>query len=184
MVAALFFGALVAGILLWGIFAYNRLVHYRVLAEESWSDIDAHLKRRWDLIPSLVEAVRGYAAHEAVVLEQVTRARVRALDAASPSAKAQAGESLQDALFSLFAIAEAYPNLLADRGFLDLQQTLAESEDAIQRSRKLYNAVVRELNTEIAAFPKNMIAGVFRFAARDYYALPNEIAREAPRLVL
>jgi len=184
MVAGLFVGALVAGVLLWSIFAYNRLVHYRVLAERSWHDIATQLKRRWDLIPNLVDTIKGYAAHEATLLQRVTQARVRALAASSPSAKAHAEQSLQNALFSLFAVAEAYPDLLADRNFLDLQKTLAESEDTIQRSRKLYNAVVRELNTEIASFPKNLIAAMFRFAARDYYALPDEIAREAPRLVL
>ena len=184
MAAAFFFGAVVLGILIWAIFAYNRIVHYRVLAERSWKDIDTELQRRWDLIPNLVETVRGYAAHESSVLERVTQARARALDASNPVEQAKADESLQGALFSLFAVAEAYPQLLADRSFLDLQGTLAETEDAIQRSRKYYNAVVRELNTEIASFPKNVIASMFRFRPRDYYALPEEIAREAPTVVL
>ena len=182
MRAGIALGALVVIILLWGVFSYNRLVRLRVRAEESWRDIDTQLKRRWDLIPNLVEAVKGYAAHEKGVFERVTEARARALDAKGPREQAEAEEGLKNALFSLFAVAENYPQLRANENFLELQRTLAEAEDAIQRSRRYYNAVVRELNTNILTFPRSIIAAIFHFKEREFYMLPDEEERQAPQV--
>ena len=167
-------------VLLWGGLTYNRLVRLRVRSEEAWRDIDTQLKRRWDLIPNLVETVKGYASHESEVFEQVTLARSRAIDASSPREQAEAEEGLKGALKSLFAIVEAYPDLKANQNFLGLQQTLEQVEDAIQRSRRYYNAVVRDLNTMIQVFPRNVIANLFGFREREFYALPGEEQREAP----
>jgi len=168
------------GLLLWGALTYNRLVRLRVRAEEAWRDIDTQLKRRWDLIPNLVETVKGYASHESSVFEQVTLARSRAIDASGPREQAEAEVGLRGALKSLFAVVEAYPDLKANQNFLGLQQTLEEVEDAVQRSRRYYNAVVRDLNTMIQVFPRNVIASLFRFREREFYALPGEEQREAP----
>ena len=184
MAAVVYLGVIVAGILVWAVFAYNRLVHWRNCAEESWRDIDTQLKRRWDLIPNVVSAVKGYASHERGVLESVTQARAHAVDAENPFDQAQADETLQRALFSLFAVAENYPQLQANGSFLEMQHTLAEAEDAIQHSRKFYNAVVRELNIAIVTFPKSLIARMFRLESRDFYALPDELQRLAPRISL
>ncbi len=166
--------------LLWGGLTYNRLVRLRVRSEEAWRDIDTQLKRRWDLIPNIVETVKGYAAHESEVFEQVTLARSRAIDASSPREQAEAEQGLKGALKSLFAIVEAYPELKANQNFLELQGTLEQVEDAIQRSRRYYNAVVRDFNTTIQVFPRNVIAGLFGFREREFYALPGEEQREAP----
>jgi len=169
-------------VLLWGGITYNRLVGLRVRAEEAWRDIDTQLKRRWDLIPNLVETVKGYASHESSVFEQVTLARSRAIDASSPREQAEAEAGLKGALKSLFAVVEAYPALKANENFLGLQQTLEEVEDAVQRSRRYYNAVVRDFNTMIQVFPRNVIAGLFGFREREFYALAGEEEREAPRV--
>ena len=167
-------------VLLWGALAYNRLVRLRVRAEESWRDIDTQLKRRWDLIPNLVAAVKGYASHESDVFEQVTTARARSIDASSPREQAEAEEGLKGAMKSLFAVVEAYPQLQANENFMHLQQTLEQVEDAIQRSRRYYNAVVRDFNMSIQVFPRNLIAGVFGFHERQFYALSDEIERTSP----
>jgi len=169
-------------VLLWGGLTYNRLVRLRVRSEEAWRDIDTQLKRRWDMIPNLVETVKGYASHESEVFEQVTLARSRAIDASSPREQAEAEVGLKGALRSLFAVVEAYPDLKANQNFLGLQQTLEQVEDAIQRSRRYYNAVVRDLNTTIQVFPRNVIASLFGFREREFYALPGEEQRDAPRV--
>jgi len=169
-------------ILIWGAMNYNRLVRLKVRAEASWRDIDTQLKRRWDLIPNLVETVKGYASHESEVFEQVTLARAQAVDAVGPKEQAKAEQGLRGALKSLFAVVEAYPELKANENFLQMQQTLEEVEDAIQRSRRYYNAVVRDLNTSIQVFPRNVIANLFRFEPREFYALESELEREAPRV--
>jgi LemA protein len=166
----------------WGIIAYNRLVRLKVRAQESWHDIDTQLKRRWDLIPNLVETVKGYAKHEEGVFERVTLARAKAIDASSPQQQAIAEEGLKGALKSLFAVVENYPELKANQNFIQLQQTMEEIEDAVQRSRVYYNAVVRDLNTSIAVFPQSIIANMFHFQAREFYTLPGEEQRAAPRV--
>ena len=184
MAAVVYFGVIIAGILVWAIFAYNRLVHWRVQAEGSWRDIDTQLKRRWDLIPNVVDVVKGYASHERGVFESVPQARARALEAESPSDQAQAEEVLKDALFSLFIVAESYPQLQANENFVETQRTLVEAEDAIQRSRRRYNVVVRELNTAIVTFPRNLIAAMFKFTPRDFYAPADELLSLALRISL
>jgi len=167
-------------ILGWGVLSYNRLIRLKVRSEESWRDIDTQLKRRYDLIPNLVETVKGYASHEKGVFEQVTLARAKAIDASSPKEQAIAEEGLRGALKSLFAVVENYPQLKANENFLGLQQTLEQVEDAVQRSRVYYNAVVRDLNTRISIFPQNIIANLFGFKEREFYMLPGEEQREAP----
>jgi len=167
-------------ILGWGVLSYNRLIRLKVRSEESWRDIDTQLKRRYDLIPNLVETVKGYASHEKGVFEQVTLARAKAIDASSPKEQAIAEEGLRGALKSLFAVVENYPELKANENFLGLQQTLEQVEDAVQRSRVYYNAVVRDLNTRISIFPQNIIANLFGFKEREFYMLPGEEQREAP----
>ena len=175
--------AVVAGaILLWGVSSYNRLVRLRVRSEESWRDIDTQLKRRWDLIPNLVETVKGYASHESEVFERVTAARAAAIDASGPQEQARAEEGLRGALKSLFAVVEAYPELKANENFLQMQGTLEQVEDAIQKSRRYYNAVVRDLNTAIQVFPQSVIANLFRFETREFYELENEAERQAPQV--
>jgi len=167
-------------ILGWGVLSYNRLIRLKVRSEESWRDIDTQLKRRYDLIPNLVETVKGYASHEKGVFEQVTLARAKAINASSPKEQAIAEEGLRGALKSLFAVVENYPQLKANENFLGLQQTLEQVEDAVQRSRVYYNAVVRDLNTRISIFPQNIIANLFGFKEREFYMLPGEEQREAP----
>lgn len=166
----------------WGVLAYNRLVRLKVRADESWHDIDTQLKRRWDLIPNLVETVKGYAKHESSVFERVTLARAKAIDASSPQQQAIAEEGLKGALKSLFAVVENYPELKANENFIKLQQTMEEIEDSVQRARMYYNAVVRDLNTAIAVFPQSMIANMFHIKGREFYTLPGTEQREAPRV--
>ena len=162
---------------------YNGLVKLRVLASNAWSDIDVQLKRRHDLIPNLVETVKGYAGHERDTFESVTRARQQAVDlkGASPEQRAQAENMLTQTLRSLFAVAEAYPDLRASENFRDLQQTLDSLEDAIQNSRRYYNAVVRDYNTKIEVFPSNLVANGFRFERREFFEIA-EPERETPRV--
>jgi LemA protein len=160
---------------------YNGLVRLNVQADNAWSDIDVQLKRRTDLVPNLVETVKGYAAHERTTLDQVVRARGAAV-AATPQTRAQAENQLTGALRQLFALAEAYPDLKANTNFQSLQQSLSGIEDAVQDSRRYFNAVVRDLNTLIASFPANVIASFFRFVPRDYFELDRPEDRQVPRV--
>jgi LemA protein len=150
---------------------YNSLVRLRIQCDNAWSDIDVQLKRRWDLIPNIVETVKGYAAHEKSTFEAVTQARANAMNAQGPEQKAQAEGFLTQALKSLFAVAEAYPQLRAVESFTELQATLNQIEEAVQNARRYYNAVVRDLNTKIAMFPSNIVAGMFGFAARQFFEM-------------
>jgi LemA protein len=150
---------------------YNGLVQLKVRAESAWSDIDVQLKRRHDLVPNLVETVKGYAAHEKGTFEAVVNARSRAMSAQSPAARAEAENILTGALKSLFALAEAYPQLRAAENFGQLQQQLSSIEDAIQNARRYYNAVVRDLNTKILQFPSNVIARAFGFREREFFEI-------------
>ncbi len=159
---------IVAILAIWLIAAFNGLVRLRNRAQEGYSDIDVQLKRRYDLIPNLVEAVKGYAAHEATVFQNVTEARSQAMQATGP-AKADAENQLSGALKSLFAVAENYPDLKANQNFLNLQNELTDTEDKIQAARRFYNGMVRDLNTKIQAFPSNMIAGMFGFKPMDFF---------------
>jgi LemA protein len=148
---------------------YNGLVQLRVRCDSAWSDIDVQLKRRHDLIPNLVETVKGYAAHEKGTFEDVAKFRSQAMQATTPEAKAVAENQLTGALKSLFAVAESYPELKASEEFTQLQGSLSQIEDAIQNSRRYYNAVVRDFDTKIQVFPTNILAGMFGFQQRQFF---------------
>jgi LemA protein len=148
---------------------YNSLVQLRVRADSAWSDIDVQLKRRHDLIPNVVETVKGYAAHEKGTFENIAKFRTQAMQATTPADKAAAENQLTGALKSLFAVAEAYPELKASEQFTQLQAALNQTEDSIQNSRRYYNAVVRDLNTRIQSFPTNLIAGMFGFQTKQFF---------------
>ncbi|HVH04870.1 MAG TPA: LemA family protein [Myxococcota bacterium] len=168
------------GIAFWAISAYNRLVRLRNGSEGAWSDIDVQLKRRCELVPNLVETVKGYASHEAATLERVTVARGAALGARSSEDRSAAEGALSKAIGSLLAVAEAYPQLEADESFVALQRELSALEDAIQSARRYYNAVVRDLNTSVEAFPSNLVAAQFGFEKREYFELDGPEERKAP----
>jgi LemA protein len=148
---------------------YNGLVQLRVRCDSAWSDIDVQLKRRHDLIPNLVETVKGYAAHEKGTFENIAKFRSQAMQASSPADKAAAENQLTGALKSLFAVAENYPELKASEEFTELQGSLSQTEDNIQNARRYYNAVVRDLNTKIQSFPTNILAGMFGFQVRQFF---------------
>lgn len=148
---------------------YNGLVKLKVRVDEAWSDISVQLKRRYDLIPNLVNTVQGYAKHESSVFQNVTEARSNALNAQGPEQSAKAENMLSGALKSLFAVAEAYPDLKANENFKQLQLELVDTEDKIQASRRFYNGSVRELNTKIQVFPNNVFAGMLGFKAREFF---------------
>jgi LemA protein len=166
-------GWIVLGVLvLFGFFLigmYNSLVQLRVRSDSAWSDIDVQLKRRHDLIPNLVETVKGYATHEKDTFENIAKFRSQAMQASGPVDKAAAENQLTGALKSLFAVAENYPQLQASQEFTQLQNSLNETEDAIQNSRRYYNAVVRDLNTKIQSFPTNILAGMFGFQQKQFF---------------
>lgn len=163
---------------------YNGLVKKRQMVEEGWSGIDVQLKRRADLIPNLVETVKGYAAHESDTLEQVTamRAKVGQAAGAAPADRAVAEGELSNALGRLFAVAEAYPDLKADSNFRELHKSLDEIEDALQHSRRYYNGAVRNLNVAVESFPSNLVAGQFGFQKADYFEIEDASDRAAPKV--
>ncbi|MGD8276648.1 MAG: LemA family protein [Gemmatimonadota bacterium] len=160
---------------------YNGLVQLKVRADGAWADIDVQLKRRHDLIPNLVETVKGYASHEKGTLEAVVNARSRAMSAQGAADRAEAENMLTGALKSLFALSEAYPQLRASENFSQLQATLGQIEDAIQNARRYYNAVVRDLNTRILQFPSNLIARTFGFKEREFFEI-DAGERAAPKV--
>lgn len=157
---------------------YNGLVQLNVKVDEGWADIETQLKRRYDLIPNMVETVKGYAKHEKGTLEEVTKARNMAMGATGPEQKAQAEGMLTGALKTLFAVAENYPDLKANQNFLDLQATLKEVEEHLQLSRRYYNATVRDLNTKVLVFPNNIFAGMLGFVKRQFFEITNAEERE------
>ncbi len=162
---------------LWLIGTYNGLVRLRNRAREALSDIEVQLKRRFDLIPNLVESVKGYMGHESGVFEKVTEARTRAMNAGTPKEEAAADNMLSGALKSLFAVSENYPQLKANENFLNLQQELSDTENKIQASRRFYNTNVMTLNTKIETIPTNIVAGMFGFAKMEFFDAPdNETA--------
>lgn len=165
-------------VLLWLVGAYNMLVSRKNRTDESWSDIDVQLKRRYDLIPNLVETVKGYMGHERNTLESVTKARTAAMGAGSVAEHAQAENMLSQALKSMFAVAESYPDLKASQNFLQLQDEVSDTENKIQASRRFYNGNVRDLNTAIQNFPNNIVAGMFGFKERQFFELDEAAARE------
>jgi LemA protein len=161
---------------------YNSLVKLRNTADQSWSDIDVQLKRRHDLVPNLVETVKGYAAHERNTFEKVVQARNVAMQASSPADKAQAENVLQTTLRSLFALAESYPELKANQNFIELQKELSNIEEQIQLSRRYYNAVVRDLNTKIESVPSNIVANTYGFRKKEYFELDSAEERKVPEV--
>lgn len=159
----------VIGIFLWA--TYNALVTLRIRVDEAWSDITVQLKRRLDLIPNLIETVKGYAKHEKAVFQDVTEARANVLSAKGVKETAAAENQFEGALKSLFAVSEAYPALRANQNFIELQRELVDTEDKIQASRRFYNGGVRDLNTKIQTFPHNIVAALFKFKSRVFFEL-------------
>lgn len=168
-------------LLVGGVLIYNGLVGMRERADASWSDIDVQLKRRHDLVPNLVETVKGYATHERETLEGVIQARNMAMSAQGPAERGKAENMLTGTLKSLFALSESYPQLQANQNFRDLQETLRHLEDEIQRARRYYNAVVRDYNTKIRQVPSNIVANAFSFRAREFFEIEEE-ARSVPQV--
>ena len=179
MSSLFFILGIVVLLVLWAIFAYNRFITLVNRAKEAWSDIDVQLKRRYDLIPNLVNTVKGYASHESSAFEKVTQARAAAMGAGNLADKSQAELGLTGALKSIFAIAEAYPELKANTNFMELQKELSDTEDKIQASRRFYNGTVRDLNTSVETFPNNLIANFFKFEKLEFFEL--EAGEEAAK---
>ena len=167
-------------IIAWLVLTYNGLIGSRNRTDEAWSDIDVQLKRRYDLIPNIVETVKGYARHEEVFTE-VTEARTAAMSAKTPAEHAKAEDMLTHTLKSLFAVAEAYPGLQAAGNFLHLQQELTDAEDKIQAARRFFNGNIRDYNTRLQVFPTNIVAGLFGFTKREFFDAP-EIAMQTPQV--
>ncbi len=181
LVPLLILGGLALFVLMTVASLYNGLVRVRNACDESWSDIDTELRRRYDLIPNLVETVKGYAQHEREVFERVIQARNAALaNHGSPESQAKDENALTGGLRQLFALAENYPDLKANQNYLKLQEELANTEDRLQRSRRFYNANVRDLNNRLEVFPSNMIAQYFAFQKREYFELDEPAARQPP----
>jgi LemA protein len=169
--------AVVLALIIAGI--YNGFIRLRTRSEEAWSDIDVQLKRRYDLIPNLIETVKGYAAHEKETLEKVTAARTAAMGAQTLGEHAEAENMLTGALKSLFAVSESYPDLKANENFLELQRELTDTENKIQAARRFYNTNVRDLNIKVESFPSNIVAGMFNFEKRDFFELDDSEAEAA-----
>jgi LemA protein len=180
--AFMIFLAVVAAMVIFVIVSYNRLVSLTQRTQSAWSDVDVQLKRRTDLVPNLVESVKGYAAHERATLDAVIRARGAAVAAQTPESRAQAEGQLTQALRGLFALAESYPDLKASVNFQSLQASLGEIEDAVQSARRYFNAVVRDLNTTIEIFPSNLVAGLFQFREHAYFELDRPEERQVPKV--
>jgi LemA protein len=174
---------IIAAIVVFAIISiYNKLVCLRNTMKSSWSDIDVQCKKRYDLVPNLVETVKGYAAHEKSVFENVTKARSMAMQATTPTEMAKAENMFRDTLKSLFAVAEAYPELKANTNFLQLQSQLQELENNLESARRYYNAVVRDFNTQIEVFPSNIIASMFNFKQGDFFQLDAPEERKAVKV--
>jgi len=169
-------------IVLWLISTFNGLVKLKNRAKEAWADIDVQLKRRYDLIPNLVETVKGYAGHERELFEKVTEARSRAMGARTIKERGEAENVLSGTLKTLFAVAENYPELKASVNFLELQRELTDTEDKIQAARRFYNGNVRDLNISIESFPTNLIASVFGFGKMELFEISETTEREAPKV--
>lgn len=169
-------------IVVYVIYAFNRLVVLRNRVKEAWSDIDVQLKRRYDLIPNLIETVKGYAAHEKEVFEKVTEARARAINANGAAQKAEAENQLAGALKTLFAVSENYPQLRASENFLKLQEELSDTENKIQASRRFYNANVMEFNTKQEIFPVNLMVSALGFQKAEFFETEGPAEREAPKV--
>ena len=171
-----------AVVILWAVFVYNRLITLRTRIREAWADTDVQLKRRYDLIPNLVETVKGYAAHESQVLENVTKARSMAMNAGSLADKGQAENMLSGALKSLFALSENYPQLRAVESFTKLQDELSDTENKIQAARRFYNTNVMTINTQVEQFPTNIVANMFGFKKEEFFGIEEAAQRETPKV--
>ncbi|MBI2023847.1 LemA family protein [Candidatus Giovannonibacteria bacterium] len=172
---------IIAIIVLWLIYTFNRLVTFRNRVKEAWSDIEVQLKRRYDLIPNLVETVKGYAKHESAAFENVTKARAAAISGSTnPHEQAQKENMLSGALKSIFAVAEAYPDLKANTNFLELQRELSDTENKIQASRRFFNSNVLAINNAIEVFPSNLVAGTFGFKKEEFFDLDETPAQREP----
>ena len=169
-------------LLLWAVITYNGLIQLRVRADGAWSDISVQLKRRYDVIPNLVETVKGYAAHEQKVFVQVTEARSRAMQVTNPKDKEAAEGLLTGALKSLFAVAENYPQLRANENFMGLQQSLTQVEEAVQGARRYYNAVVRDYNTKLTVLPDRLIAQAGGFTTKEFFQLDSAEEAKNPKV--
>ncbi|MBU0731875.1 LemA family protein [Patescibacteria group bacterium] len=177
-IALLVIGGIIVIVAIWLIAVYNGLIKLKNQVDEGWSDIDVQLKRRHDLIPNLVETVKGYAKHERELFENVTKARTAAMAAKAPAEMAKSENMLTGALKSLFAVAENYPDLKANQNFLKLQDELTDTENKIQAARRFYNGVVRDFNIKIQVFPNNIVAGVLGFKKRDFFEVEDAKERE------
>lgn len=171
-------GIAVVLFLLWPVFIYNRFISLRVRIKEAWSDIETQLKRRYDLIPNLVNTVKGYAKHERETFEKVTEMRANALSAHGVAEQGKAENMLTDALKSLFAVAENYPDLKANENFLELQREVTDTENKIQAARRFYNSTVKDMNIKVQQIPDSVIAGMFSFKKEEFFEL-DEAEREA-----
>jgi LemA protein len=171
---------IVAVLVLWFIVAYNGFVRLVNRTKEAWADIEVQLKRRYDLIPNLVNTVKGYATHESTAFEKVTAARAQAMGARTPAEHGKTEAMLGQAITGLFGIAEAYPDLKANVNFLELQRELSDTENKIQAARRFYNSNVRDLNTKIEIFPSNMIAGIFKFSKMEFFDIPDDGVEQKP----
>ena len=169
---------IIAVFIIWVVSLYNSLVRLRNQVEEGWSDIDVQLKRRYDLIPNLVESVKGYAKHEEGVFTKVTEARNLAMSATGAQAKGEAENMLSGALKSLFAVAEAYPDLKASANFAKLQDELSDTENKIQAARRFYNGIVRDFNTAVQVFPTNVFANMMGFKGREFFEIEDAAQKE------
>ena len=170
--------AVVAVLGVWAVMMYNRFVALTQRVKEAWADIDVQLKRRYDLIPNLIETVKGYAGHESQTFSTVTEMRTRAMNAQTPAEHAEAENMLTGALKSLFAVSENYPDLKANQNFLELQRELSDTENKIQAARRFYNGNVRDLATSLQSFPGNVIGNMFGFKESEYFELAEEAAKE------
>ncbi len=174
--------AILAVVLVWIIFVYNGLVKFKNRAQEAWADIDVQLKRRYNLIPNLVEAVKGYATHEKGIFTKIAEARARAMGAKGTKERGQAENALSQTLKSLFAVSESYPDLKASTNFLELQRELRDTEDKVQAARRFYNGNVRDLNIKLESFPANLIVNILGFKRMDLFELIEPEKREAPKV--
>ncbi len=169
-------------IILWLVAIYNSLVRRRVQVQNAWAQIDVQLKRRYDLIPNLIETVKGYMGHERAVLENVTKARQQAIDVSGMADQARAENLLTGALRQLFAVAENYPDLKANQNFLQLQEELTSTENKIAFARQFYNDAVQDYNTGLQVFPSNLVASMFSFRSKPFFELEDAVQREAPQV--
>lgn len=174
--------AVAAAFFVWLVSAYNSLVAFKNRTKEAWADIDVQLKRRYDLIPNLMETVKGYAAHESGVFQKVTEARSAAMGATTPEDKIAKENELSQTLKSLFAVAENYPDLKASTNFVELQRELTDTEDKIQAARRFYNGNVRDFNIAIESFPSNIVAAIFSFKQMALFEIAGEAERQAPKV--